>query len=134
MICRTHQTQKNRGQRLVPIGRPEACWYPTCETLTTNRRNVDHCKTHGVMNDKLKGAYGITLRQRVALAEAQSHVCAACGDAVGVPYADALVVDHCHATGRVRGLLCGHCNLMLGHAKDDPARLLAGVKYLKAGV
>lgn len=38
--------------------------------------------------------------------------------------------DHIHGTKIVRGILCHHCNLMLGNAKDDPQRLLAGVAYL----
>lgn len=130
-ICRTHQTQKNRGKPLTPLTKGVPCWYPTCNTLTVDRHNVHHCRKHGAWNDKLKDMYGITLRHRVAMAEAQGHVCAACGAAVGVPYADGLVVDHCHTTGAVRGLLCGPCNLMLGHAKDDPARLRAGAAYLE---
>lgn len=39
-------------------------------------------------------------------------------------------IDHDHATGKVRGVLCHDCNLMLGHAKDNPAILRAGAKYV----
>lgn len=40
-------------------------------------------------------------------------------------------IDHCHTTGRIRGVLCPLCNKGLGHFKDDPAALLAAIKYLK---
>ena len=42
-----------------------------------------------------------------------------------------LCVDHCHATGAVRGLLCNHCNSMLGHARDCIETVEAGLAYLK---
>lgn len=53
--------------------------------------------------------------------------CECCGDM------KKLVVDHDHATGLMRGLLCHHCNMMLGHALDNPARLELGAAYLRKG-
>lgn len=41
-------------------------------------------------------------------------------------------VDHCHATGKVRGVLCSSCNIMLGLAEDDVSVLAAAIEYLKA--
>jgi hypothetical protein len=56
----------------------------------------------------LKRHYGITLEDHAALVAAQDGKCALCGQA------KKLVIDHDHKTGKVRGLLCRHCNFVLG--------------------
>lgn len=38
--------------------------------------------------------------------------------------------DHCHSTGKLRGLICRSCNLVLGHAKDSPEILTEAIEYL----
>lgn len=50
--------------------------------------------------------------------------CEICGDT------DKIVFDHDHKTGKHRGWICTNCNIMLGYAKDNPAVLIAGAKYL----
>lgn len=40
-------------------------------------------------------------------------------------------VDHDHATGAVRGLLCHHCNVLIGHATDSPDVLRKAIGYLE---
>ena len=60
--------------------------------------------------------------------ESQGHVCATCDKTCisGMR----LAVDHCHVTGKVRGLLCCNCNRALGLLKDDPKILANLIDYL----
>lgn len=75
---------------------------------------------------------GEELRRR---RDAQGNVCAICCTAPATPQGFAeLQIDHDHRTGRVRGLLCRRCNLMLGLADDEIARLYAAIAYLKDAV
>lgn len=76
--------------------------------------------------------YNITLQDFEALFSLQGGACAICGTtdySERMVYAK-LVVDHCHITGSVRGLLCKSCNIGLGEFKDDASILLAAVEYL----
>lgn len=50
--------------------------------------------------------------------------CVICGST------EELVVDHCHKTNIIRGMLCNHCNRGLGHFKDDPDLLEFARIYL----
>lgn len=61
--------------------------------------------------------------------ENQGGCCALCGEPERGKRG-MLHVDHDHATGSVRGLLCHHCNVALGHFRDDPDRLQAAIDYL----
>jgi hypothetical protein len=74
----------------------------------------------------LKKQYGISLAEYEMLAKRQKGVCAICR----APEAGGLHIDHDHASGRVRGLLCGRCNKALGLLDDDPQRFRAAELYL----
>lgn|SRR3990167_3683409 len=76
-----------------------------------------------------KANYGITEAQYQALIISQNNCCLICK----LPAGDkTLHIDHCHATGKIRGLLCNHCNTGLGRFKDNIELLKAAIKYLKA--
>lgn len=72
---------------------------------------------------------GVSDAEAERMAYAQDYRCAICRETHLVPRA--MCVDHCHATGRVRGLLCNACNLGLGHFKDDPHRLREAAAYVE---
>lgn len=74
---------------------------------------------------RLKYEYGITEEDYAKLLDDQSGKCAICNSSTK------LVIDHCHSSGQVRGLLCTTCNTGLGMFKDTPDFLINAIKYLK---
>jgi len=83
------------------------------------------------LNSHYKYKYGITRADRDRMLAEQNGLCRICGKPPRPGHrGDRLQVDHCHTTKQVRGLLCGHCNTMIGLAGEDPKVLLAAVEYL----
>lgn len=83
----------------------------------------------------LKSRYGITPEQYEAMFIAQNGCCKICGtDDPGVNgwgKRTRFAVDHDHATGNVRALLCSPCNGMLGLANDNTSVLRNAIQYLE---
>jgi hypothetical protein len=82
----------------------------------------------------LKKGYGISLETYNEMLEQQGHVCAICGkpeQIVAKGRIKALAVDHNHATGEVRGLLCQACNKALGLLQDDVSLFTKSIQYLQ---
>lgn len=90
------------------------------------RRNPERAKAR---DSKLHRSYGMTESQfQVMLAE-HGGVCAICKQP---PKRNRrLGIDHCHTTGRVRGLLCDPCNLGIGNLKDSPDLLEKSAAYIR---
>ena len=79
----------------------------------------------------IKRLYGITLETYNLMCEMQSGKCAICKSEPRTKRRK-LYIDHDHKTGKVRGLLCHHCNLGLGGFRDDPDALRSAISYLQA--
>lgn len=98
------------------------------------RRRADPVKRAKYTRDRkltwLK-LYGLTPETHDQLLQKQGGVCAICHRPGQVFAERNLHVDHDHATGQVRGLLCGGCNWGLGRFEDDTARLQRAIEYLK---
>ena len=89
-----------------------------------------------VRNNHLKSKFGISLEKYNEMHAAQDGKCAICGEPetsnrYGKPRM--LAVDHCHDSKKVRGLLCGNCNPMIGYAKDNIQVLTKAIEYLRIG-
>lgn len=76
---------------------------------------------------RLQLKYEITQEDYARMYEAQEGRCKICG-----AKEDVLHVDHCHETGKVRGLLCRGCNTGIGHLKDSVETLRSAIAYLEA--
>ncbi len=84
-------------------------------------------------NIKLKKAYGITLDQYNEMLSKQEGKCMICKSNNNGFYnkkPKAFAVDHCHTTGKIRGLLCSDCNTGIGLLKDNIDLLNNAIKYL----
>ena len=77
-------------------------------------------------------AYGISFAEYILMLKAQCDGCAICGDKVAscTGAGTGMSVDHDHATGAVRGLLCADCNRGLGCFKDNTMRMEKAIAYL----
>ena len=96
------------------------------------------CSVAALRESNLKTKYGLTREQYDEILKTQGNGCAVCGsvDSNQKPYGGdgksfELHVDHCHESGKVRGILCSSCNSGLGRFKDDPALLLNAINYLQ---
>ena len=101
-----------------------------CQNLRSTsytRENKNKIPTTGY---SLKRRYGITTQDYLNLLKLQENKCAICKTSechTGRNFS----VDHCHTTGKIRGLLCAHCNVGLGNFKDNSLLLKEAITYLE---
>jgi hypothetical protein len=79
----------------------------------------------------LKFKFGLSLEQYNEMFTAQGGKCKICGTHQ-LELKRRLAVDHDHNTGKIRGLLCQHCNLVIGLALDSTTTLESAIEYLKS--
>lgn len=99
----------------------------TSEWHTNNKEKYKQSRKIG----KLQSRYGISIDTYNTILVAQKGLCAICKFPPNEE--ENLCVDHCHETNKIRGLLCKPCNLLIGNANNDVARLLSAVHYLVDG-
>jgi hypothetical protein len=80
--------------------------------------------------EKLQLRYGLSYEQWEKLREAEGYACMICG-VTEDEMEKRLDVDHCHVSGKFRGVLCNPCNNILGHARDNPLILDAAAQYIR---
>ncbi|MFF4758042.1 endonuclease VII domain-containing protein [Streptomyces sp. NPDC001292] len=134
------ERQVARGRNVRPRVRlPEGHKYcRTCDQIkphsewSRNRTASDGlatlrkaCKAAEGRAGHLKRQYGITEAERDEMVASQMGLCVICLKAPAVH------VDHCHNTGKVRGVLCFNCNSAIGKLGDDPDAVRRAAAYLE---
>ena len=99
-------------------------------SAASRAKNPEHYKNRH-RKYVLRNLYGMTEEQYQELLIKQGHCCAICGTDKPTGKWRTFGVDHCHHTGKVRGLLCNECNRGIGLLKDSPELVLKAYDYLK---
>lgn len=102
---------------------------PEMVAMQRARRRIRKMNT--ALNNALRYHYEVTLANFNEVLLAQGSVCAICGTARTTSRSGRLVVDHDHANGKLRGLLCHRCNCGLGYFKDRTELIRRALAYLE---
>lgn len=97
----------------------------TCKTAARNGSGEGRVAS---LRSYYKRKYGLTLAE---VEEMRGGGCEICGAPNGGGRHGQLHIDHCHSTGRVRGVLCDSCNTGLGKFRDRPDFLRSAAAYLE---
>jgi hypothetical protein len=108
-------------QRILPL----SDWGVRPHSTDGYHTRCRECDAKAQRSDYLARKYGLTPEDVEEMLAAQGGLCAICEEA------EAVHVDHCHDTGRIRGLLCFRCNAALGQFDDVPSRLRKAAEYLE---
>ncbi|MYW15332.1 recombination endonuclease VII [Streptomyces sp. SID2955] len=105
--------------------KPHGEWHRNATASDGLSTSCKACRAAKGRADHLKRNYGLTEAERDAMVAAQRGLCVICLNAPAVH------VDHCHKTGRVRGVLCFNCNSAIGKLGDDPDAVRRAASYLE---
>ena len=115
----TPESNKKRSETIKKMYANGVAKFGFQEKYTTDEQRKEARRI-----SRMKSRYGITEEQFNDLFDQQNGFCAIC-------HKPAVVVDHDHKTGSVRGLLCSRCNAGLGFFDDNIETLKIAMRYLE---
>lgn len=128
-ICKKCDIQKNkqyRAENKEKIKEKNKQYYAkNAEKLNENKKQYRAENPEKIKDGKLRYKYGITLEKYNVMSQEQGNACLICKQE------KKLVVDHCHDTGIVRGLLCSECNTAIGLLKETTEYFVNAIEYLQ---
>ena len=123
---------KASGDKLVRKGACKECQSRSArEWQAANRERA----TLNRWRSAIKINYGMSEQEWHELLQQQGGGCAICGETASIELSTGTVqrmsVDHCHNSGKIRGILCNTCNRAIGLLKDDARLLRRAADYLE---
>jgi len=131
-VCAKCKVEKKYSEFVVRKNRNKHNITYSCK-VCKNRESKKYYENNPLAKKEqdMKRTYGITLDDYDRMLKSQNNRCAICnGTETGRIASKYLAIDHCHTTGKVRGLLCFTCNTAIGHMKDDVELLEKAIAYL----
>ena len=101
----------------------------SCDNRTRKWQSSENNK-HILRQRRLIKEFNITQEEYVSMLESQGNCCAICKTPAS-NFEKRMAIDHCHRTGKIRGILCNSCNLGLGCFKDSLDYLDKAIMYLR---
>lgn len=132
--CDKAYQKRKRKNRPDDVSRMRADYYKKNRQriLEQNKKSYSKPECKSVRrNTELKKKYGITSEEYLLMLDIQGNVCAICRGPQMNKRTDYFDVDHCHKTGKVRGLLCTNCNQGIGKFQDNKELMLHAYNYLE---
>lgn len=129
LFVRDKTSKHGRSNCCLECRRTEYNKYDELNREKRKLGGVSHYEKYG-WSKNCERKYGITAEKYNELYNDQNGSCKICGVHQS-HLGERLSIDHCHLTNVVRGLLCRHCNLLLGNASDEIGILENAIKYLK---
>lgn len=131
-ICKLWKEGRSTNSITKSIGQEHIVTRRTVARIIANSFPFDK-KISKMLSKVFKGKDNIFSTMSKKIRESIDHDshCEICGKKKDINTTYSLVVDHCHNSNKIRGLLCGSCNTGLGMFKDNADSLRAAIKYLK---
>lgn len=123
-ICKKCSNKKTRAYQIA--NKEQMAKYSEKYRLKYIKTYADYAR-----NTKYKQNYGITIEDYDRMFALQNNRCALCGSTESFGRSEHFFVDHNHSTGKIRDLLCNHCNTGLGKFRENIELLEKAIQYLK---
>jgi hypothetical protein len=136
-LCTTCGVEKELDEfhnyKKGPQGKAYRC--KMCDTIARKAYQARQCPEKARKmrrNRQVRSKYGLEDSDYKAMVESCGNLCEICkGPPTNYQGTETLCIDHCHTTGKIRGLLCNKCNQALGLFQDSTWNLEAAISYLQ---